>query len=217
MMKRLSSLITILAAALPACTGAARAQTTNCVGVLVPGTYANVNVPANATCNLPGFGTVTVTGNVTVQRAASLSLGLAQRGSSQTFLVNGSLLGVDAAVIELGTLGRGGQLEHTTVNILGSVHLRGTTSRVSLVDVSIGGTLFIADSTGGIFDVFFNTIGGSVLVRDNAISGGDPINIVDNTIGGSLVCTGNTPAPAPPTSQPPNSVGGNEVGQCAGL
>jgi hypothetical protein len=39
---------------------------------------------------------------------------------------------------------------------------------------------------GGLFDVVSDTVGGTVLVRDSAISA--PINIVDNTIGGSLVC-----------------------------
>jgi hypothetical protein len=90
--------------------------------------------------------------------------------------------------------------------------LRGTASQVSLVNVSIGSTLFIADSTGGLFEVAGNTVGRSVLVRDNTISGGAPINVVDNTIGGSLVCSGNTPAPASALGEPLNTVGGNKVG-----
>jgi hypothetical protein len=89
-MKRLSRRLTILAAALAACTGSASAQTTNCSGGLAPGTYANLNVPANTTCILPPFGTVTVTGNVEVESGASL---LQFSRGITTFVVNGSLKG----------------------------------------------------------------------------------------------------------------------------
>jgi hypothetical protein len=212
-MKRLSLLVTILAAALAACAGAASAQTTNCVGVLVPGTYANVNVPANALCSVVPSGvqnTLTVTGNVTVESGATLVILDNQLGI--TFVVNGSLIGAHAANINLVTR------PFQTVNILGTVHLTGTTTNVEIGRVSIGGTVSIRDSTGNV-SVGGNTVGGSVLVRDNTITGsnGPPaaISILRNAIGGSLVCMDNTPAPI--DVGVPNVVGGNKVRQCAGL
>jgi hypothetical protein len=129
-----------------------------------------------------------------------------------TFVVNGSLLGRDAATISLDAFAD--KLAHVT--IIGSVHLTGTTSQVDLDNVSIGGTLFVTDSTAKIV-LFKNHVGGSVLVRDNKNSGSD-IVIEDNTIGGSLVCSGNMPAPLPITDPNfLNTVGGNGVGQCSGL
>jgi hypothetical protein len=203
-MKRLSWRLTILAAALAACIGSASAQTTNCSGILAPGTYANLNVPANTTCRVE-VGPVTVTGNVTVEKGASLL----EFSRFATFVVNGSLMGRDAASIQFDD-------PSANVNILGSVHLTGTTGVLNLIHLSIGGTLFIANSTGSDIDVFDNNVGGSVLVRNNTISG--PIIVQDNAIGGSLVCMGNTPAPtAPNPTQPLNTVGGNKVGQCASL
>ena len=115
-MKRFSWRLTILAAALAACTGSASAQTTNCSGNLAPGTYLNLTVPANTTCFLPPVGTVTVTNNGVVESGASLLL----VNSLFSFSVNGSLLGRDAANIVLnGFIAK--------VNILGMVNLIGTT------------------------------------------------------------------------------------------
>jgi hypothetical protein len=204
-MRRLLSLLVILAAAVAACAGSASAQTTNCVGTLFAGTYVNVDVPANMSCTLGSGGNVTVTGNVTVESGAMLLLG---RSSLQSFAVNGSLIGVNASTIALAP----GNI--TRVNILGSVHLTGTTRGVGLIKVSITGTLSILDSTW-VVEVAGNTVGGSVLVQDNT-SSGSFISIEDNTIGGSLVCTGNTPAPSL-EGESPNTVGRNKVGQCEGL
>jgi hypothetical protein len=119
--------------------------------VLVPGTYANVDVPSNARCILPSFGTVPVTGNVTVESGAQLDLPPGPVDS--TFVVTGSLIGVHAASFEFDNVG-------VTVNIHRSVHLTGTTSAVHLRGLSIGGTLTIRDTTSAFFALFFNTVGG---------------------------------------------------------
>jgi 5'-nucleotidase len=199
MMKRFSTRLFFVAASLAAGVGSASAQTTTCSGTLAAGTYANVDVPVNATCQLSIRDTVTVTGNVRVERGATLLVGNA------TFVVNGSLIGVDAARIDINEFTGG------TVNILGSVHLTGTTSDAELVRLSIGGTLSIANSTADIL-VALNNVAGSVLLRGNI--GGRFFFIHFNAIGGSLVCTDNTP---PPDDEgQPNTVGGN-VGQCEGL
>ena len=118
-MKRFSWRLTILAAALAACTDSASAQTTNCSGTLAPGTYLNVTVPANTTCVLLDSGIVTVTNNVVVESGATLAFPpsgimtvtnnvVVESGASLilatkhlAFFVNGSLLGRDAARIEL--------------------------------------------------------------------------------------------------------------------
>ena len=205
-MKRFSWRLTILAAALAACTGIASAQTTNCSGLLAPGTYLNVTVPANTTCFLPRGGTVTVTNNVVVESGASLIMTLGDP-PPLTFFVNGSLLGRDAATIDLEGV------PPSKVTILGMVNLTGTTREVTLFDVSIGNILFIANSTGIFVRVAESNVGGSVLVRDNTTS--QPILIEDNAIGGSLICLGNTPAPTSPLG--PNTVGGGKAGQCASL
>ena len=201
-MKRFSWRLTILAAALAACTGSASAQTTNCSGNLAPGTYLNVTVPANTICFLPGDGTLTVTNNVVVESGASLAVA---GNVAATIFINGSLLGRDAANIALGSVPSG------KVHILGMVNLTGTTREIDLVGVSIGNILFIANSTASIIDVFTNNVGGSVLVRDNTVS--EEFGIQNNAIGGSLVCLGNTPAPGGGT----NTVGGGKAGQCASL
>jgi hypothetical protein len=206
--KRLSLRLTVLAAAFAACIGSASAQTALvCSGPLNPGTYLSVTVPAGATCNLSVSGTVTVTNNVELEKGASLL----HSTPALTFIVNGSLLARDASQIVLD--GIPGQ---TTLNIIGSVHLTGITRSVGLGRVSIGGTLFITDSTVRFLDVFKSNVGGSVLVRDNNSPSLSSIVIADNGIGGSLVCSGNMPAPIL-FNLPPNTVGGNKVGQCSGL
>jgi hypothetical protein len=213
-MKRLSLRLTILAAALAACTGSASAQTTYCAGVLGASStpYLSLTVPAGKTCTLPqGLGTVTVTNNVEVEKGASLILPLFPNVSVK-FVVNGSLLGRDAATIQLLAIG---VTANATVNIIGGVHLTGATGAVLLGRASIGGTLFVTNSTANSLVLRQNNVGGSVLVRDNKISA-TPIIIEDNTIGGSLVCSGNNPAPTLLGGMP-NTVGGNSVGQCSGL
>jgi hypothetical protein len=210
-MKRLSSRPTILAAAFAACIGSASAQTAFvCYNTTLPTntTYLSVTVPANMTCTLPTFGTVTVTTNVEVEKGAALVLPV----STVTFVVHGSLLGRDAATIELLAIGVS---MNAKVHIGANVNLTGTTNVALLGAISIGGTLFITNSTANGLVLRKNNVGGSVLVRDNKISA-TPIIIEDNGIGGSLVCSGNTPAPTLLGGMP-NTVGGNKVGQCSQL
>ena len=217
-MKRLSWRLIILVVALAACAGSASAQTTNwghttnCSGTLAPGTYTDVIVPANAECVLPFRGTVTVTGNVKLESGASLGV---PGEFAETFIVHGSLLGVDANRISINGL------HPENVIIFGSVDLRGTTGQVVLGGMSIHGTLFITYSRGDLpFELFANVVGGNVVVLDNTTSSvcgqSSCFVIQGNAIGGSLVCKGNTPAPTSPPDLL-NTVGGNKVEQCASL
>ena len=199
----------LLAAALAVCAGSANAETTECTGILAAGTYDNVNVPANTTCAFSDEGgTITVTGNLAVEAGASLLTTRKLHGIPTTYTVNGSLLGADAASIALSTV-----RTPIAINILGGVHLTGTTTEIALFGLSIGGVLSVADSSVGIFNLSVNNVGGNVLVRDNTIS--QAFDIIGNVIGGSLVCQGDTPAPFPTAEL--NTVGGNKVGQCANL
>ena len=58
-----------------------------------------------------------------------------------------------------------------------------------------------------------NSIGGSVQVSSNRVSGGPSAVLGGNTIAKNLNCSGNTPAP----TGSGNTVSGNEAGQCAGF
>jgi hypothetical protein len=139
-MMGLLSRLTILAAALAACIGSASAQTAYvCTGFLPSSStpYLSVTVPAGATCNLPAFGTVSVTNNVEVESGASLFL---EAPLTLTFVVNGSLLGRNANTIDLVV-----PSSTSKVNIVGSVNLTGT-GAVAPRGISIGGTLLITNS-----------------------------------------------------------------------
>jgi hypothetical protein len=213
-MTRFLSRLAILAAAFAACVSGASAQTTLCNGTLAPGTYTEVIVPANATCTVSG--TVTVTGNLIVEQGAFFS-----SNSTGTFIIDGSLLAVNAGNINIGAFDQG-----SAVDILGNVHLFGTTAAgphagIRLNGISIGGNLFISKSNLSLvaapFDgwaVFGNTIGGNVQLRDNTFTGTLFAPFGANTIGGSLICVGNTPNALHEDNQP-NSVGGEKLGQCA--
>jgi hypothetical protein len=206
MTKQLTWRLSIFAGVLAAGTGSASAQPTTCSGSLAPGSYDSVNVPAGQTCLIATAGIRTVAGNVTLGTGALLVV-----QSPATFVVNSSLIGVNARGIELAPAPMG------AANILGNVSLSGTTGNAGIgIDQSfIGGTLSVANSNVPEIELLFNNVAGSVLVQNNKTSGVDNNRIDGNAIGGSLVCTGNMPAPG--DSGFANMVGGNKVGQCSGL
>jgi len=201
MVKQTSKHLVILGGLLTAVAHGTAAQATNCTGDLTPGNYDSLIVPAGQNCAVP-IGTVTIAGNVMIRTG---SLGV--KGPAQ-FTVNGSLLGIGAAGLQIVPRPLG------AATILGSVSLTGATDNIVITDSFIGGTLSIASSKAGFVNVFQNNIAGNTLVQGNKT----PVNedaITGNTIGGSLVCAGNTPAPV--DGGMPNTVGGSKVGQCSGL
>lgn len=205
MIKQLSWRLLILAGVMAAGAGGAAAQTFTCNSTLPAGNYTAVNVPAAATCNVSTSGNVSVSGNVTVGSGATL-----QDFGTATFTVSSSLLAVGAKMIYLVPQKPG------AVNILGSVSVTGATQTVDIRNSFIGGTLSVANSTISAYINFTgNSVGGSVLNRNNTTPAPGDNDIVGNAIGGSLVCSGNSPAPQ--DGGMPNTVGGAKTGQCSGL
>jgi len=111
-------------------------------------------------------------------------------------------------------------------------------------DNHIGGNLILQGWQGGWIGAVRNTVGGNVVVSNNAsVVHETPLNcdnndpnpanhctgfapgadtdsteVVTNTISGNLICYGNTPAAQVGDSGGlPNTVGGKAIGECAGL
>jgi hypothetical protein len=170
-------------------------QNVNCVGQLPAGTYGNVNVAKNKTCNLT-FG-VTVLGNVTVSTGGRFTMDEA--------IINENIVSNKAAVILL----------------LGddqNVTLIGTTEQIFIDGVIVGGNIQISGTRTNLNPLDFadNFVTGNIAFQENE----SEINLIDNNvIGGNLVCTGNTPAPVngPIGGGAPNTVTGQKIGQCVGL
>lgn len=201
MTRQLSWRLFILAGALAVgVASTTAAQATDCTATLAPGNYDRLTVPAGTTCTISS-GTVTVAGNVTVGRGAVLGV-----FSPAKFTVNGSLLVVDAELIDIVPQPMG------AANILGSISVTGTTDFVRIEESFVGGALSVANSSFEFVELFRDDVAGSVLVRNNET--GQNV-ITGTTIGGSLVCSGNMPAPV--NWGESNTVGGNKVGQCSGL
>jgi hypothetical protein len=173
-------------------------QNVNCVGPLPPGTYGNVNVAKNRTCNL-NFG-VTVLGNVTVSTGGRFTMDEAA--------INGNIVSNKAAVILL--------LGDDTINQ--NVTLIGTTEQIFIDGVVVGGNVQISGTRTNLLPLDFadNFVTGNVVFQENE----SEVNLIDNNvIGGNLVCIGNTPAPinGPIGGGAPNTVTGQKIGQCVGL
>jgi hexosaminidase len=177
----------------------ASAQTNvNCNGQLPAGTYANVNVAKNTTCNLT-FG-VTVLGNVTVSAGGRFTM--------EEAVINGNLVSIKAAVIVL--------LDADTIST--NVILIGTTEEIFVDGIVIGGNVEISGAKTALVPLDFtdNFITGNVLFLNNE----SDINLIDNNvIDGNLVCQANKPPPVdgPMNGGAPNTVTGQKIGQCAGL
>jgi 5'-nucleotidase len=180
--------------------GSTAPQATDCTGTLAPGSYDKLTVPAGAKCRISS-GTVTVFGDVTVGRRASLRV-----LSPAKLTVYGSLSAAGADAIDIFPRPKG------AADIFGSIFVTGTTVFVRIEESSVDGNLSVINSGGELVELFGDNVAGNVLVRNNKT---EQNVIARNTIGGNLVCSGNTPAPV--NQGEPNTVGGNKVGQCARL
>ena len=155
---------------------AALASGTNatCTGTLMPGTYQNVTVPAQATCNLPPA--ANITGDVTVATGATLQDGGAAIG--------GNLQADHAANVTVaGTVG-------------GDVQLTATSGVNEVCGVTVGNDLVAqAGNRAAVFQIgnvtincAGNTIEGNLTVQNNA----GQVVVFDNTVAGNISVHNNT-------------------------
>jgi hypothetical protein len=203
------------------------------------GTYNNVTVPPDESCNLSNS---TVLGSVTVQTDASLDLensgtvggSLLVGTGASSFEDTGWVISGAAAGNNAGSMSFGGTVHGIAGNNTGILGLSSATVDGSIVwnKGLYGGTIGASVITG---QVLINgttgdpTIGGTwfiagpqlnsapqeidgnLVLTDNQV----PIYVYDNHIKQNLVCAGNNPAPVTSVPGFPNTVGGHSVGQCA--
>jgi hypothetical protein len=188
-------------------------NTTTCTGVLAPGTYQTVVVPADATCLSDG--PVTIRGGLFVGEGATFVLG-SEENPGDNGTITGGVHGTNAASV---------QIHFMTIN--GGIDLHGGSGAfggpfditwTTIEDSTINGNVTVAGYDGFWMGFIRNTVNGSVNLNDNVLVDPDGNEYVTNTIHGSLNCAGNSPAPQIGDSEgSPNEVTGAKTGQCAGL
>jgi hypothetical protein len=191
----------------------AAGNTTTCTGVLAPGTYNRVVVPADATCLSDGF--VVIRGGLYVGSGATFVLG-SEENPVPTGVISGGVHATNAASV---------QIHFTTIN--GGVDIHGGSGPFgppfdvtwnTIEDSRINGGATIEGYNGFWMGFIRNTVYGSVNLNDNVLADPDGNEYVTNTIHGNLNCTGDSPKPQPGDSHgSPNKVTGRETGQCEGL
>ena len=203
------------AALLAAAAGIAGASpgVTTCNGVLAPGTYQRVVVPADAVCLSDG--PVTIRGGLYIEHGATFVLG-SEENPVDTGTINGGVHATDAMNV---------QIHFTTIN--GGIDVHGGSGPFggpfdvtwnTIEDSSIHGNVTISGYNGFWMGFIRNDVHGSVNLTDNILVDEDGNEYVTNTIHGSLHCSGNSPAPQVGDSQgESNVVTGAKTGQCAGL
>jgi hypothetical protein len=231
---------------------------------IVAGTYGRVTVSGVCRFN----GDVTINGGLVVAAGGVLN----DHASGVPFMtahvvINGDVQVQNGAVLGLGNYGPPGIKTNTVVN--GNIvadrpldlYLSGITVHGSVVsngggpgtsqflnfptkDDTIDGNLIMNGWQGGWIGAIRDTVGGSVIVSNNAsvvhetpvgcddmdpnpanhctgFAPGpdtDSTEVVTNTITGNLICVGNTPAAQFGDSGGlPNTVSGNKIGECARL
>jgi hypothetical protein len=223
-------------------TAAEAASPTTCTGgTIAPGTYTSLLIKGN--CSIPTgtvsvtknveiapnasldatfpAGTLTVGGNIVVEKHAILGLGCGASFGCQTTTsdsVTGSIIGNQALAVilhynwigkDVTINGGGGGL-----NCNSSV-LFGGPAFDAVEDNTVGGAVTVTNVKSCWTGINRNTVTGSVIVRSNATADPNGNEIKANTILKNLSCTGN--APAPHNNLGSNSVSGTEQGQCVGL
>ena len=158
--------------------------------VVYGGTYDNVTVPPNRSCNLSNS---TVHGSVTVQTNSSLDL-------ENSGTVGGSLLVGTAAPRSRTPAGSSPEQRRQT--------MRARCRSPAFGDPLVGGSWLIA---GPRLDGSPQEMDGNVVLTDNQV----PMYVFDNYIRQNLVCEGNNPAPFTSLGEFGNTVDGHSVGQCA--
>jgi hypothetical protein len=210
---------------------------------------ADITINGNLTLNdgsiFAGFGTVTITGNVTVGKGAQLFLGWdADEGELGPDSVGGNVVANQPLSLYIGNVTVHGNLVSNG---------GGTAARFynfPIKDNRIDGNLVIHGWNGGWWGVIANSVGGNVDLSNNRsvvqpageCEGTFPVGcaaapgaffdasevqsrivpgVINNPqhISGNLICRGNTPAAQINALDGggPNVVDGNRIGQCAGL
>ena len=169
----------------------AQPANTSCTGALT-GTFANVVVPASASCTLTN---ALVQGNVQVQSNARLVVG----GAST---IRGNVAANQCVSVMLSG----------TVTVSGNVAIQRCTqpSGYTGPGIQISGNVACQDNAGACV-AQSGTVSGNMQIQNNRSAAATDIS--RNSIRGNLQCQGNTPAPTHVLG--PNVVTGNATGQCS--
>jgi hypothetical protein len=175
------------------------------------------------------LGTVTVGGNVKVDKGAILGLGCSPGalgmpfdqapcdGMTTTDTVGGNIIANQPLTMYL-----------TADTVRGNVISNGGGPGLALdapytnfpiKEMNIGGNLIVQGWEGAWSGALRNTVGGNLIYSKNISAINDDSNEVDtNIIGGNLICQGNSPAVQFGDSMgTPNTVGGKKIGQCTAV
>lgn len=187
--------------------GAAAAPASMCTGVLPPGTYGGLVVPAGASCIVGG--PATVRGGISINAGGSLIIGPA--------VVNGGIQASNpASVIIHGVTTNGG------INIQGGsgpapagCEAEDCVYFTAIEDCQINGEATVNGYTGFWLGFIRNRVNGSVVLSNNVQLDPDASEYVTNTIHGGLTCFNDIPAPhGGDSGGSPNVVTGERFGQC---
>ena len=201
------------------------------------GTYNNVYVPPQQTCNISSS---TIYGSVTVGSAASLDLngsgsvgGNVIVGSQASayedsgWTIGGSALGNGAGTVSISGEVHGIAVNNTSVlsvssaTVDGDILSNGGGFGGSIGSSAITGSVYINGTTGGANATWFiagpqndgspQDIGGNLQLTNNQAT----IYVLDNHVHRNLACYRNTPPPFTSYGGTGNQVDGQSLGQCA--
>lgn len=211
-------------------------------GAVAPGTYSSLTI--TGLCAVPS-GVVTVLGNLVIEQNA----GLDAHFDTATLTVQGNVHVEKNGILLLGCLSSGcsstnnrvdgnvvatGALalifHHNTIGGNISVHRGGggvSCAPTNLFpfgvfsdfeDNHIGGNLVVTQLRSCWLGIIRDTIGGNVVVVHNVMADPDANEVVTNVIGGNLACFHNDPhAQSGDSHGAPNVVKGHKLGECATL
>ena len=177
-----------------------------CTSDIESGTFDdNVVVPEGETCGLYALtGDITINGNLTVEKGATLLIIGEHYGYSVT--ITGNIKADDAERVSI-----------NGVSVGGNIQVKNTQSGVDLSNSNVVGNVQISDNLH-FYSVVTSNIGGNLQVMKNSsdLTSAYYFNFAGNTVGGNLDCSQNNPAPVS-YDFGPNSVTGTKKNQCANL
>ncbi len=187
--------------------GAAAAPASTCSGVLPPGTYGGLVVPAGATCIVGG--PATVRGGISVNAGGSLIIGPA--------VVNGGIRASNPAsvVIHGVTINGGIKIQGGSGPAPEGCESEDCVYFTAIEDCQISGGATVNGYTGFWLGFIRNDVSGGVVLSNNVQLDPDASEYVTNTITGGLRCFNDIPAPhGGDSGGSPNVVTGGRFGQC---
>src|SRR5579884_469171 len=220
-------------------------------GTAVSGTHngnvtisGNAYVPAGSTLTVNGnltlapgacldaftLATVTVSGNVLVQRGAVLALGCSPGALGPPFdqapcygQTTNDVVGGNIVANQPLTMYLTASTIHGNVISNGGGGAAALTVSYPIKENTIGGNLIVQGWQGAWFGALRNHVGGNAIFSNNRAflpgvtgQGPDSNEDIQNTVGGNLICQGNSPAVQYGDAMgTPNVVSGNATGQCA--